>query len=164
MKIAKNIQKAYRDLIYTRFRDPVGARQTIKTMTRKIRKIKFSLGFPWGIEDESDLNTYYEGVPDVGVEFIPSWIHAASLKSQRELQYQTDVMFNVSSTNAFYSGRGNQVIIPAAIMQPPFFYGEGQPVYNYAVLGTVSTFFCSSSRNHVDWAARLYCLVFLEVG
>lgn len=137
-KIAENIQTAFKPLIDASFPDQEDQR-AMKTMNKKITRIKFSLGFPWEIHDTDDLDTFYKDFPDVKDEFFLYWIYAANLKWQHELLYQTDAMFDISRTSAYYSGTRNEVIIPAAIMQPPFFYGEGLPAYNYAVIGTVST-------------------------
>lgn len=110
----------------------------LKTMRRKISQMKFAIGFPWGIEDEGDLNDFYRSYPNSSSRFFATWISAAKLKKQHELVDQSDVMFDITSINAFYSGTRNQVIIPASIMQPPFFYANGIPAYNYGRLGTVS--------------------------
>lgn len=140
----QNLRRAFHDVIRSSFSTRTREFRVLQTMTRKLDKITFSIGFPWQIEDENDLNTFYEDFPDTGNEFFTSWIYAANMKKQHELLNQNDVMFDASNTNVYYSGTRNQVIIPAAVMRPPFFYIEGIAAYNYAVLGHVSSISCLS--------------------
>lgn len=140
----QNLRRAFHDVIRSSFSTRTREFRVLQTMTRKLDKITFSIGFPWQIEDENDLNTFYQDFPDTGNEFFTSWIYAANMKKQHELLNQNDVMFDASNTNVYYSGTRNQVIIPAAVMRPPFFYIEGIAAYNYAVLGHVSSISCLS--------------------
>ncbi|WP_066631723.1 M13 family metallopeptidase [Labilibacter marinus] len=39
--------------------------------------------------------------------------------------------------NAYYSPTGNEVVFPAAILQPPFFYLDGDDAVNYGAIGVV---------------------------
>ncbi|WP_261597234.1 M13-type metalloendopeptidase [Methanoculleus formosensis] len=39
--------------------------------------------------------------------------------------------------NAYYDPTGNEMVFPAAILQPPFFDPDADPAFNYAALGWV---------------------------
>jgi len=41
------------------------------------------------------------------------------------------------TVNAYYSPVGNEVVFPAAILQPPFFYLDGDDAVNYGAIGVV---------------------------
>ncbi len=44
---------------------------------------------------------------------------------------------NPQTVNAYYSPVGNEVVFPAAILQPPFFYLDGDDAVNYGAIGVV---------------------------
>ena len=41
------------------------------------------------------------------------------------------------TVNAYYSPSRNEIVFPAGILQPPFFYGEGDDAINYGGIGGV---------------------------
>src|SRR5690606_14647383 len=41
------------------------------------------------------------------------------------------------TVNAYYSGTTNTINFPAAILQPPFFYADGDDAINYGAIGGV---------------------------
>ena len=41
------------------------------------------------------------------------------------------------TVNAYYNPEGNEIVFPAAILQPPFFYAEGDDAVNYGAIGVV---------------------------
>jgi predicted metalloendopeptidase len=41
------------------------------------------------------------------------------------------------TVNAYYSPSGNEIVFPAGILQPPFFYARGDDAVNYGGIGTV---------------------------
>lgn len=41
------------------------------------------------------------------------------------------------TVNAYYSPVGNEIVFPAAILQPPFFYLDGDDAVNYGAIGVV---------------------------
>ena len=41
------------------------------------------------------------------------------------------------TVNAYYNPEGNEIVFPAAILQPPFFYADGDDAVNYGAIGVV---------------------------
>lgn len=41
------------------------------------------------------------------------------------------------TVNAYYNPEGNEIVFPAAILQPPFFYANGDDAVNYGAIGVV---------------------------
>jgi len=41
------------------------------------------------------------------------------------------------TVNAYYSGTGNEIVFPAAILEPPFFDMQADDAYNYGAIGAV---------------------------
>lgn len=44
---------------------------------------------------------------------------------------------NPQTVNAYYNPVANEIVFPAAILQPPFFDAEADPAYNYGGIGAV---------------------------
>ncbi len=46
-------------------------------------------------------------------------------------------MMNPQTVNAYYNPVANEIVFPAAILQPPFFYAKGDDAVNYGAIGVV---------------------------
>jgi putative endopeptidase len=61
--------------------------------------------------------------------------------------------------NAYYNPTGNEIVFPAAILQPPFFDPDGDPAINYGAIGGVigheTTHGFDDSGRHYDGTGRL---------
>jgi putative endopeptidase len=55
--------------------------------------------------------------------------------------------------NAYYNASGNEIVFPAAILQPPFFDPDGDPAVNYGAIGGVIG---HESTHGFDDQGRLY--------
>jgi putative endopeptidase len=64
-----------------------------------------------------------------------------------------------STINAYYNPTGNEIVFPAAILQPPFFDPDGDMAINYggigAVIGHETTHGFDDSGRHYDGTGRL---------
>lgn len=85
-----------------------------------------------------------DGVPEVRTD---SWylneIRACTFAFHREMARigkpadRTRWDVTPQTINAFYDSRQNEMVIPAALLQPPFFFPEGDDAVNFGSLGTV---------------------------
>ena len=50
---------------------------------------------------------------------------------------KTEWMMPPQMVNAYYNPSGNEIVFPAAILQPPFFYMHGDDAENYGAIGVV---------------------------
>ena len=50
---------------------------------------------------------------------------------------RTEWFMNPQRVNAYYSPNRNQIVFPAAILQPPFFNADADPAVNYGAIGGV---------------------------
>ncbi|THD60440.1 M13-type metalloendopeptidase [Phenylobacterium sp.] len=61
--------------------------------------------------------------------------------------------------NAYYNPSGNEIVFPAAILQPPFFDPDGDPAVNYGAIGGVigheTTHGFDDQGRHYDGSGRL---------
>jgi predicted metalloendopeptidase len=75
---------------------------------------------------------------------------------------RTDFGMSPPTVNAYYNAAKNEIVFPAGIFQPPFFYAEGDDALNYGAIGGVIGHeiihgFDNSGRmydakgNQVDW-------------
>ncbi|KAH6921478.1 hypothetical protein HPB50_001336 [Hyalomma asiaticum] len=105
---------------------------------RKLANMKAIIGGPERRWDEHYVEQYYVGLPDSPSDrfFVP-WLKARSACTHRRWSDQTNFVFDVSKVNAFYERDANVVIVPAAILQPIFFFPDGNEAFNYGGLGDV---------------------------
>lgn len=50
---------------------------------------------------------------------------------------RSEWFMNPQTVNAYYNPVANEIVFPAAILQPPFFDAEADPAYNYGGIGAV---------------------------
>lgn len=102
----------------------------------KLHAIQVKIGYPDKWRDYSDLQisdvTYVENVirsKKFDKAFNLSKINKPVDKSQWFMSPQT--------VNAYYSPDMNEIVFPAAILQPPFFFLKGDDAVNYGAIGVV---------------------------
>lgn len=102
----------------------------------KLGKFTPKIGFPVKWRDYSSL----EIVPD---DLVANERAAAEFEFQRELMklgrpIDRDEWFMTPQTvNAYYNPGFNEIVFPAAILQPPFFTAERDAAANYGAIGAV---------------------------
>ncbi|KAK8762467.1 hypothetical protein V5799_026265, partial [Amblyomma americanum] len=69
--------------------------------------------------------------------FFDAWRQARSALAHQRWADQTRVIFDISRVNAFYELKGNAIIVAAAMLQPVFFFSDGNAAFNYGGLGDV---------------------------
>jgi putative endopeptidase len=102
----------------------------------KLQKINVKVGYPDKWIDYSTLEvgtaSYYENV-----------IKASKFQLQREIAKigkpvdRTEWGMTPQTVNAYYNPNMNEIVFPAAILQPPFFYMNGDDAVNYGAIGVV---------------------------
>ncbi len=103
----------------------------------KLAAIKVKVGYPDVWED------YTEATIDTTKSLVENYIaltHFASVKSMREVGRPVDKnkwYMTPQTVNAYYSPLNNEIVFPAGILQPPFFYAEGDDAVNYGAIGVV---------------------------
>ena len=102
----------------------------------KLAAIRVKIGYPNKWRDYSSLaisdDSYLDNVlasNQFDFAFDMSKIGKPVDKDEWHMSPQT--------VNAYYSPVGNEVVFPAAILQPPFFYLDGDDAVNYGAIGVV---------------------------
>lgn len=111
----------------------------------KLAAMSAVIGCPQWMTNESKVSLLIPKADTVrGDQFVYYYVASAKVSMQAKLgllRKQEDPndseTFNVALVNAFYKRTENKIVIPAAIMQQPFF-DPGLPKYiNYAMLGYI---------------------------
>jgi putative endopeptidase len=109
------------------------------TRTRALEKLaamEVKIGYPDRWRDFSDL--------DAGAyPFAENWLRANAFDHRRKLKRigqpvdRTDWWMSPHIVNAYYNGRANEIVFPAAILQPPYFQLDADDAVNYGGIGMI---------------------------
>ncbi len=109
---------------------------TKKEALAKLAKMNIKVGYPDKWIDYSSLkitkSSYYENI-----------MAASRFEFTRDLNKigkavdRTEWGMTPQTVNAYYSPNMNEIVFPAAILQPPFFFIDGDDAVNYGAIGVV---------------------------
>ena len=110
--------------------------ETKKNAIAKLEKINVKVGYPDKWKDYSTLeiekNSYYENIMRAR--------HFSFLENLKKIGKPVDKIewgMTPQTVNAYYSPKRNEIVFPAAILQPPFFFAEADDAVNYGGIGVV---------------------------
>ena len=110
--------------------------ETRSRSLEKLAAMQVKIGYPDQWRDLSGL--------DVGAySFVENWMHAAAFDLARQVRRigqpvdRTDWFMSPHIVNAYYNARGNEIVFPAAILQPPYFDAKVDDAVNYGGIGMV---------------------------
>ena len=103
----------------------------------KLNKFTVKIGYPDKWEDYSKMevnanNTYYENMVAVG-----NWNYQDELSKIGEPVDKTEWGMSPQTVNAYFNPFYNEIVFPAAILQPPFYDYEADAAVNYGGIGAV---------------------------
>ena len=128
-----NLQEAFRQSIN---QNPWMTDATKAEALRKLDNYTFKIGYPDQWEDYSAL----EVSPDdlVGnVRAAAEWAYEDNLGRLGEPVDRSEWGMTPQTVNAYYNPAFNEIVFPAAILQPPFFTVEADDAVNYGGIGAV---------------------------
>ncbi|HJY54672.1 MAG TPA: M13 family metallopeptidase [Candidatus Udaeobacter sp.] len=109
---------------------------TKKEALKKLAAMNVKIGYPDKWLDYSLLNI------DRG-PFVLNSVRANKFEADRDLQKigkpvdRTDWGMTPPTVNAYYNPTMNEIVFPAGILQPPFFYANADDAVNYGGIGAV---------------------------
>ncbi len=111
---------------------------TTKAKAReKLKAISVKIGYPDKWKDYSKLKI------DANKSYFDNMVEASKFAT-REMLDEIDKKYDRSKwhmppqmVNAYYSPNSNEIVFPAAILQPPFFFLDGDDAVNYGGIGAV---------------------------
>ncbi len=132
-ELVENLKQAFAKRIESR--DWMGP-GTKKQALEKLSKFTTKIGYPDKWKDYSSLQIES---PVLAINQIA----AATFEHQRELQKlgkpidRTEWHMTPQTINAYYNPVMNEIVFPAAILQPPFFNMQADDAVNYGAIGAV---------------------------
>ena len=131
--LVDHLLDAYRQSIETL---PWMGPETRKEALRKLGMIGTKIGYPDHWRDYSALAVR----PG---DLVGNLARAAEFETRRQISRlgkpvdRTEWGMTPQTVNAYYSARMNEIVFPAAILQPPFFDPEADDAANYGAIGAV---------------------------
>ena len=114
--------------------------ETKEKAQEKLSKFTVKIAYPDTWKDYSKLTltapanggTYYQNLQN-----ITEWQYAKNLDKIGKPVDKTEWGMSPQTVNAYYSGSNNEIVFPAAILQPPFFNFKADPAVNFGGIGAV---------------------------
>lgn len=142
---AKQKMETYVDYIKKSFKLHIENLEWMSPVTKekaleKLSKFKVKIAYPDKWKDYSKLNlklasnggTYFDNL-----EKITEWTYAKNLDKVGKPVDKTEWGMSPQTVNAYYSSSNNEIVFPAAILQPPFFNFKADPAVNFGGIGGV---------------------------
>ena len=133
LELINNLKEALADRIKTlEWMDE----PTKKAALEKLAAFQVKIGYPEKWRDYSTL------MVDRG-PFVLNELRAENFESKRELNKigkpvdRTEWGMTPPTVNAYYNPKMNEIVFPAGILQPPFFYANADDAVNYGGIGAV---------------------------
>lgn len=142
---AKEQMETYIDYLKKSFKQHIDNLDWMSDVTKtkaqeKLAKFSVKIAYPDQWKDYSKLQltapkdggTYYGNLMKVG-----EWQYAKNLDKVGKPVDKTEWGMSPQTVNAYYSGSNNEIVFPAAILQPPFFNFKADPAVNFGGIGAV---------------------------
>jgi putative endopeptidase len=133
LELVNNLKEALADRIKTlEWMDEPTKQEALK----KLAAFTVKIGYPDKWLDYSLLQI------DRG-PFVLNTLRAEKFEAERDLQKigkpvdRTDWGMTPPTVNAYYNPNMNEIVFPAGILQPPFFYANADDAVNYGAIGAV---------------------------
>jgi predicted metalloendopeptidase len=133
LELINNLKEALADRIKTlEWMDE----PTKKAALEKLAAFQVKIGYPEKWRDYSTLRV------DRG-PFVLNELRAENFESKRQLNKigkpvdRTEWGMTPPTVNAYYNPKMNEIVFPAGILQPPFFYANADDAVNYGGIGAV---------------------------
>lgn len=142
---AKQKMETYVDYILKSFRYHIEnldwmSPETKEKALQKLSKFTVKIAYPDKWKDYSKLSLQ---LPSEGGSYysnrekITEWNYQKSLDKIGKPVDKTEWGMSPQTVNAYYSSSNNEIVFPAAILQPPFFNFKADPAVNFGGIGAV---------------------------
>ena len=109
--------------------------ETRERALEKLSTLRVKVGYPdkWETYEDVEIgNSYFASVLSAANAATRESLAEAGLPVDRE-----EWGMNAQTANAYYSPLNNEIVFPAAILQPPFFDYRADPASNYGAIGFI---------------------------
>ena len=131
--LVANLITAYRHSIQNlEWMSPATQQQALE----KLSKFRPKIGYPDKWKDYSGLTINPKDLHG-NIRRARYDAHQRALAKLGRPVDDSEWFMTPQTVNAYYSPVGNEIVFPAAILQPPFFNAEAEPAVNYGAIGAV---------------------------
>ena len=103
---------------------------------QKLDKLAVKIGYPSNWKDYSSLVINRDDL--IGdLDRAARWEHQRDISKLGKPVDRTEWFMTPQTVNAYYSAAMNEIVFPAAILQPPFFDARADDAVNYGAIGSV---------------------------
>lgn len=112
------------------------SQETKAKALEKLEAIRVKIGYPDKWEDYSSIviskNSYFQNCLNASKYAYKKMLSEIDKPYDNEKWHMSP-----QTVNAYYSPNSNEIVFPAGILQPPFFYKDGDDAVNYGAIGVV---------------------------
>ena len=132
-ELIENLREAFRVSIRE---NPWMSEATKAEALDKLENYTYKIGHPEEWEDYSELQVSADDLVGNG-RALRAWGLSDNLSKLGEAPDRTEWGMTPQTVNAYYNPAFNEIVFPAAILQPPFFNVEADDAVNYGGIGAV---------------------------
>ncbi len=114
--------------------------ETKEKALEKLKNITVKIGYPdeWKDYGDMDIKSEDNGGTYIGNMIAASkWFFADNISKVGKEVDKTEWGMSPQTVNAYYNPLNNEIVFPAAILQPPFYNYEADEAVNYGGIGAV---------------------------
>lgn len=109
---------------------------TKKVAIEKLEAYQLKIGYPDDWDDYSSINIDSTGIIQ-NLQNIGKWQYHDMISKLGEPVDRSEWFMSAPTVNAYYNPSFNEIVFPAGILQPPFYYQNGDDAVNYGAIGAV---------------------------
>ena len=111
--------------------------QTKKLALQKLQKMRIKLGYPEVIEDYTTMDfSNCNSIIEI-LQEVDRWQYEIEFEEMYKAPNRDKWEMNPQTVNAYFHPLLNEIVFPAAILQPPFFDKDASIEWNYGGIGMV---------------------------
>jgi len=138
---SKHMMQDLVENLRTAFRERIGALEWMGEDTRKEALAKLAafhpkIGYPDKWRDLSEIEITRDDL-FANVQSVRAYFHAYDMARLKRPTDKDEWFMTPQTVNAYYNPSFNEIVFPAAILQPPFFDPNADPAVNYGAIGAV---------------------------
>lgn len=135
---ANKMVKTMMDTFHQRISNLHWMQQSTKNLAlEKLQKMKIKLGYPEVIEDYSTMDfTNCASIIEI-LQEVDRWQYLLDFEEMYKPPNREKWEMNPQTVNAYFHPLLNEIVFPAAILQPPFFDKDAGIEWNYGGIGMV---------------------------
>jgi putative endopeptidase len=111
--------------------------KTKEVALQKLQKMRIKLGYPEVIEDYSEMDfSNCNSIIEI-LQEVDRWQYELEFEEMYKEPNREKWEMNPQTVNAYFHPLLNEIVFPAAILQPPFFDKDASIEWNYGGIGMV---------------------------